>query len=418
MVDSYIDDILKEETLRLNSIDYFSEKELSCSVVEKGVVLPYAGQYENRTKGGVVSNDGFFIDQSGLHENHGCGYSVSNEDIIQVNRNAIYLGTFFPIWGHCLTDNIKKLWFLKTQQAQNLIKNGAELVYVVMMDNKYRLPQNFIDLLRAYGVDILRITQIKKPTRYNNIYVPDNSLYRKGETIFYTKEFKETRDIILNNIPKCDIPVYDKIYFSRTHLRNGKQDFGEKRIEDVFRYLGYKIFYPEQLTLAEQVALLQNCTYFAATEGSTSHNSIFCKEGITVSIIRKGSYLNNYQPTINAMCNLNVTYIDSHLSIFADKNRVWNGPFFLYVNNNLLKFAGIPSVFNNFSMHNFKRYANLAYPKNKECMYLPEFYAQRLIDEINMVYFSKGMIKRIMRVFLSRCNLSIWVPIYKKFSRK
>lgn len=415
ITDSYIDDILKEETLRLNTKDYFSKKELSCSVVENGVILPYAGEYENRTKGGVVSNDGFFFDQSGLHENHGCGYNVSNDDIIQVNKDAIYLGMFFPIWGHCITDNIKKLWFLRTQQAQDLIKNGAELVYVVMMDHKYHLPQNFIDLLRAYGVDILQIKQIKKPTRYNNIYVPDNSLYREGEMIFYTNEFKETKKIILNHIPKSDIRVYDKIYFSRTRLKNGKQDYGEKRIEDVFQYMGYKIFYPEQLTLSEQFSLLQNCTHFAATEGSTSHNSLFCKRGTKVTILRKASYINEYQFLINSMCSLNVIYVDSHLSIFVDENRVWNGPFFLYANNNLLRYADIPLIFNNFSLTSFKKYANAGYARNKEYIHLSDFYSNRLLEELNMSYFCKSIGKRMLRIFLNVCNLSIWVPMYKKF---
>lgn len=418
MIDSYIDDILREKILRLNSIDYFSEKELSWTIVENGLVLPYAGSTGSRTKGGVVENNGCFVDQSGLHENHGCGYDFPEKDIVQVNKDAIYLGMFFPIWGHCITDNIKKLWFLRTTRAQELIQNGADLVYVVMMDNQYNLPQNFIDLLQAYGVDTIQIKRIKEPTKYSNIYIPDNSLYRVGEKIFYTKEFNETKNIILNNIPRSSIRIYDKIYFSRTRLKNGKQDFGEKRIEDVFRYLGYKIFYPEQLTLAEQITLLQNCSHFAATEGSTSHNSIFCKPKTKVIIIRKGAYLNNYQPTINAINNFEVVYIDAHLSIFTDKNRVWNGPFFLYANNNLLRFADIPFVFNNFSMHSFKKYAKLAYPKNKECMELTDFYSQRLIEEINMCYFSKGLIKRIMHLFLSNCNLSIWLPVYKKLFQK
>lgn len=416
MIDSYIDDILKEETLRLNSIDYHSDENLSCHEIPNGILLPYKGEMNGKTSGGVVESDGKYVDLSGLHENHGCGYAP--EGIVKKEKKAIYLGMWFPIWGHCITDNIKKLWFLKTPEAQKLINDGADLVYIVMMSNRFKLSQSFIDLLHCLNIEFSQLKQISTPTQYQTIYIPDNSLLRKGEEMFYTKEFLETRNDILCNVAQSKNPTFDKIYFSRSRLKNGKQDFGEKRIEDVFSYLGYKIIYPEKKSFAEQVALLQGCSHFAATEGSTSHNSLFCKTHTDVCLIRKGNYLNNYQPTINHINKLKVTYIDSHLSIFTDRNRVWNGPFFLYANNNLLRFANIPLVFNNFSLKSFKCYSQFAYPQNKGNLHIADFYSQRLIEEINMSFFSKGMFKRIAHSFLSKCNLVFWVPIIKKIIHK
>lgn len=415
MIDTYIDDILKEETLRLNSIDYHSDEVLSCHEISNGILLPYKGDMNGKTSGGVVESDGGYVDLSGLHENHGCGYSVTSNDIVKKGKNAIYLGVWFPIWGHCITDNIKKLWFLKTPEAQQLINGGADLVYIVMMNDRFKLPKSFIDLLQCLKIDISQLKQITSPTQYDSIYIPDNSLIRKGEDIFYTKEFLETRNDILANLSKCKTSTYDKIYFSRSRLKNGKQDFGEKRVEDVFRYLGFKIIYPEKKSFAEQVALLQGCSHFAATEGSTSHNSLFCKRGTKVTILRKASYINEYQFLINSMCSLNVIYVDSHLSIFVDENRVWNGPFFLYVNNNLLRYADIPLIFNNFSLASLKKYANAGYARNKEYIHLYDFYSNRLLEELNMSYFCKSIGKRMLRFFLNVCNLSIWVPMYKKF---
>lgn len=415
MIDSYIDDILKEETLRLNSIDYHSDEKLSCNEIPNGILLPYKGEMNGKTSGGVVDSDGIYVDLSGLHENHGCGYTP--EEILKKEKKAIYLGMWFPIWGHCITDNIKKLWFLKTPEAQKLINDGADLVYIVMMSNRFTLPQSFIDLLHCLNIEISQLKQISTPTQYNAIYIPDNSLFRKGEEIFYTKEFHETRNDILCNVPQSKNPTFDKIYFSRSRLKNGKQDFGEKRIEDVFRYLGFKIIYPEKKSFAEQVALLQGCSHFAATEGSTSHNSMFCNEGTNVTILRKAAYINEYQFLINAMCSLSVTYVDVHLSIFVDKNKIWNGPFFLYVNNNLLHYANIPLVFNNFSIPSFKHYVNAGYSRNKDCFCLTEYYSNRLLEEMNTSYFCKNWIKRILRYILSRGNLSILVPLYKKVMR-
>lgn len=403
MIDTYIDDILKEETLRLNSVDYHSDENLSCNEIHNGILLPYKGEMNGKTSGGVVDSDGIYVDLSGLHENHGCGYSVDSKDIVRKEKNAIYLGVWFPIWGHCITDNIKKLWFLKTPEAKRLINDGADLVYIVMMNDRFTLPQSFVDLLCCLNIEITQLKQILVPTQYQSIYIPDNSLFRKGEKIFYTKEFLETRNDILANLPKCKIPTYDKIYFSRSRLKNGKQDFGEKRIEDIFRYLGYKIIYPEKKTFAEQVALLQGCSHFAATEGSTSHNSLFCKPHTEVCIIRKAGYVNDYQTTINHVNKQNVTYIDSHLSICADKNRVWNGPFFLYVNSHLCDFADLPYDCNSFSLAEFGKYVNAILPKiEKNAFEVSDFYAKKLVYEMNRTIFCKNVLKRFLhKVFFS-----------------
>ena len=37
------------------------------------------------------------------------------------NGTVIYLGMFFHIWAHCLTDNLKRVWFLKSEVYKNLV---------------------------------------------------------------------------------------------------------------------------------------------------------------------------------------------------------------------------------------------------------------------------------------------------------
>ena len=66
-------------------------------------------------------------------------------------------------------------------------------------------------------------------------------------------------------------------------------------MENVFRKKGFKVFSPEELTVKQQIALLMNCDEFASTEGSCAHNSIFCKPGTKVLILRKADYANSYQ---------------------------------------------------------------------------------------------------------------------------
>lgn len=121
---------------------------------------------------------------------------------------------------------------------------------------------------------------------------------------------------------------------------SGFREFWEKSIERVFKKLGYRIIYPESLSVDDQITLLNNCKYFAATEGSISHSSIFCKPRTSVVIIRKSHLVYSYQLSINEMADLNVTYIDAHRSANLNKAVPYYGPFYLCINRNLERYVG------------------------------------------------------------------------------
>ena len=412
MTTAYIYTPLREETIQKMSQNYYLDVSLTCQKVEQGIVLPYRGVYHGKTAGGVIDNAGVFIDNSGLHENHSGDYPCLQSEVKYSEDTAIYIGMFFPIWGHCLTDCLKKLWFLGTAEGKALLQQGCKLVCVVMMGDKFAFSQTFRDLLATLNVNLDQIEVVKQPTRYKTIYIPDDALQRKGEDIYHTSAFAQLRNRIIENISDSSCKTYDKVYFSRAHFQQGKQDIGERQIERVFRYLGYKIVYPETLSFAEQVRLLRHCTHFASTEGSISHNAMFCRKGTKVCIIRKGAYLNNYQFMINHLCELEVTYVDAHLSILVDKDRVWNGPFFLYANRNLLQFAKLPTALNGFSMHAFRKYMQKAYAKQREQILFSDYYTKRLLDELLVTYFESNLLKRLFRS-LCRCNLHLGVLICK-----
>ncbi|MBR0038306.1 MAG: DUF563 domain-containing protein [Bacteroidales bacterium] len=126
------------------------------------------------------------------------------------------------------------------------------------------------------------------------------------------------------------------VYFSRTKLQNGR-DFGEKYIEESFANAGFTVIYPETLTLEQQFLILKNCKVFASTEGSISHNVMFCQDGVQSIIVRKTRSLNGYQFSSLSIRNSDSVWIDAHLSLFKIFDGSY-GPFFLYVNDNLSRY--------------------------------------------------------------------------------
>lgn len=257
------------------------------------------------------------------------------EELSYVDAKAskcIYLGLFLNIWGHCITDNLKKLWFLRTDECRKLLNDGYSICCTLQGPNK-EFISHFKELLNYLGINADDIHIVSDVESFSELVEPDNALDEKHHL---HQEYKNTIDVIRQNIP-YDANMPKKIYFSRSNLHNGR-DFGEKYLEEVFSQLGYTIIHPEELTTEVQLKMLKSCDSFASTEGSISHNVMFCRPDVDAIIIRKTRSCNGYQYTANVICGCNLTYVDAHMSI-------WNifgndfGPFFLYVNDNVVSFA-------------------------------------------------------------------------------
>ena len=67
---------------------------------------------------------------------------------------------------------------------------------------------------------------------------------------------------------------------------------------------------------------------------------IFCKDHSEVILIPRAFYITGYQEALNNVHDLNIVYIDSSLSVFANNDFPWGGPFFYFLSKNLLKYFG------------------------------------------------------------------------------
>lgn len=327
--------------------NYFVDKELSFSVIKHGTILPHKDVYVDGKwtwgKGGIIDSDGKFIKSSHVKSNVGEGYNPALKSIQHSSETVIYLGLFYPVWGHVITDNIRRLWFLKSKVFKKDFRNYP-LVYcswggkILSSDNQ----KNFKRLLEILEVDVNRLQPITQPTQFENIILPDES-FVYGET--FTKEYQETIDHIRGFALKNRTPTsYKKIYYFY-----GRKQFGEERLAKYFYSKGYAIVQPEFLTLDEQLNLLINCECFASTIGSSSHNSIFLRDDVELVLIpRSANAFTLYQQAINQVHPINANYIDSSISVFNERH-----DFFCFIISEQLKrFFG--DKFDGYSVEDFK----------------------------------------------------------------
>ena len=168
--------------------------------------------------------------------------------------------------------------------------------------------------------------------------MPDESYFsgRNNLSVMFSNEYLETIDIIKSFALKNYLPLSNKNFY----IFYGRNSFGEERLANYFYSKGFAIVKPEKLSLEEQLNLFLNCTNFASTVGSCSHNVVFLKDFSNIHLIPRaiGTALNERQFGINHIPFIkNLGYVDSALSIFLDNLK---GPFCYIVSENLRKYFG------------------------------------------------------------------------------
>lgn len=321
--------------MKRDAVERCLDLELSYKRYEDVTILPYKVQQKPlRFLGGIQDHQGQFILSSGWDPVHSGAYDVDHSIEKAHVDKAIYIGVLYHVWGHCLMEDISRLWFLKTEEGRRLLEEGYRVVYCGLRNQTP--PQHVRELFLLAGFDILDFVQITCVTSCSKIVIPDKSLIRKDDSYYYTKEFASIIHTIRDNVP--EIPC-DKIYFSRKGPKVAK-DYGEDAIIALLEDKGFRIIEPTTLSVKEQIGLVKGCQVFAATEGSISHIAIFARPGTHHMLLRKEwRNLISYTGVVNHLADLDVAYIDAnHTTHVKDLRQEYSGPFYLCVNRFLERY--------------------------------------------------------------------------------
>ena len=320
------------------SVSHSFDTSLSFRLFNNAMVAPY---YEwNHSIGCVIDENGEVVkDSECLEWKENAGY-YQLDTAESEHKKVIFLGFLLTVFGHSYTDNLRKLWFLDTEEYKAMTEQGYELVYTTGWNRP--IPKNVADVFQLAGIDITQARHITTLTRFDEVIIPDNCFRATDLGRIYCNEYIDLLNRIKSSIPETEDGP-SKVYFTRTKYKAAsRKEYGEKSIERVFRRMGYAVVAPEELPVLEQFQLIRGCDCFAATEGSVSHLSLFAKPGTAVAILTKANYLNVHQVMINELADLDVTYIEANHSSRTDKSYPWWGPFYLCINRYLVRFVGHP----------------------------------------------------------------------------
>ena len=351
-------------------VNHYKEEKLYWNVISNAIILPHEESCDG-VCGGIIDDKHEFIDGSGLHRGMEQCYDISGKKISESDEDIIFLGVWANfVWGHCLTDNIKRLWVLKNE---NFMKKYGHLRFVFVPSHNVNIQTNFHQLLKILGIDNIRLEPINEITKFRKIILPDECFWKEEDgTRFFTKEYINLIDQIRNYGKDHFEPTTDKkIYFTYRNFP-AYRTIGEQKIEKFFSEIGFKIISPEEYTFVEQLNILLNCEEFASTIGSLAHNSIFLRDKTKMYLIPRANFITEYQLALDQVHDLDITYIDSTLSFYVNPKRKWEGPFYFIVSRNLEKCFGHKYKYKENKL-DFYIYKHLGYSMNNVSQ-LPDYY--------------------------------------------
>lgn len=371
--------------------DSIKSKELDVAYLENGIIIPLQGLWDRKGIGGVIDEKGkihdyclrnyiYYTDNYVRKESpdnyYGANPDTDLNNVKYVDEEIIFLGIGFSQrdYGHTIYESLGRLWYLLDKDAS---KYKVGLISPPSKD--------CIDLLTLFGIMEQNIIAITEPTKYRNVIIPETS----SAILFDINiKFKKIIDRISDKIEPYN---FEKVYFSRNKLHY-KRTLHEKPLENVFMNNGFKVFYPEELSVKEKIAIVKGCKYYAGFNGSNIVHSAFAKQGTNIICLLR---CNNepYHPVFNILNNTNIILVTSNdLSLPIGGGA---GPFIICGNEYLFKF---------FDDYNFKYNKKSFLYNNYQILdYIfvwGQIFKEALVKDINVIEISnKQIADNIIKIY-------------------
>lgn len=308
------------------------------NIVNSGIILPFLPD----GRGGVCDSEFNFIESSkynGEWIKAGGGYDIDTKNIIRdYDYDAIFLGFFYRHWGHFIMDCLGRAWYLCTDDIQKDI-NQFKIIFLTR--NGKEVDGNYLRFFELLGIKRENLLSVTKPTRFRNVIIPRCATWTKEGDLCVTPFQFAASHLILDNGNKDRYDGED-IYLSREHFVDAKhKEIGEKRISKLFKENCFRIYYPEELSLEDQILMFRNAGSIACINGTIPLNIVFCykTKHPKVLVLNKTSLPHN---NLNKVCNA-VGVVPKCLDVYNEPIKghpryLGEGPFWLKVTDELIRF--------------------------------------------------------------------------------
>ena len=303
---------------------------LKPQIIEKGILQPFLKYKRSRLfrmlniSAGVLTSAGMPVRQSEVIANERdrvrpLRINPGEIEIKYIDADAIYFCIPQNHFGHILTGTMAFAYILLDKTYQN-----HKIIFTPFPNTYNNVPCETTRKMLGYlGVKEENIMVIDEYTQFKSVVVLELSLRcvrlsRFRKRLFeIDKEFIDTFRTISQKF--IDEKSPKKIYFSRSKF-SVRPIMYEDKIEQIFRKNGYEIFYPEALSLEEQIKLVANADFYVCLQGTLEHHSLFMKDGATFIVMARKNARTERQVLIDQLQQtIKHIYLSANIQPFGDK---------------------------------------------------------------------------------------------------
>lgn len=343
-----------EETFSKVVNNYYFENSNfdNCIVVDNGFILPAKKKVdENDTiyyEGGVVDDKMNFVKNSQFLRKSKGGSLTDAYDFLQndaefVDADVLYAGILINHFGHFLVEGLSRLWYW----CEN-IDNNLHIAF--LMPKKQTIFPQFWEFMDMLGIDRNKVHIIKDITRFKKIYVPSQAHILDTS---YNDKFTVPYKYITSKLPDKN---KEKYYLSRSKFKGGTLCLGEYLFENIYKNNGYKIVYPERLSLKEQITIIKNASELVGISGTAMHMALFADDNIDITILERTDCPVPEQALINQAIKANAYYVGVNINPFPTDHSV--GPTLLSVTDEMSAYCKAKNLKVNPSLINYVKSAD------------------------------------------------------------
>lgn len=378
--------------------NYLNNASIGHLHVKNGFILPVIRPSVTSFLGGVVNSEKKFV--AGLIRHHdltdwgpSCNksYDFDENSVTVSNESVVFGGILMPHFGHFLIESLSRLWYVV--QNKEILENH-KIVFVFAYEKVPSFAYEFFDLI---GIPLDKIVFLKNITKFDEIIVPDQS----GYLVHYVhKEYLYVYDeMVRNSHKKYTGDAYKKIFLSRSKCKTGYKLIGEEYFEKFFEEHGFKVLYPDEMSMTEKVFLISSADEVVATCGTISHYSLFAKKDSKFVII--GRNFNDCpisQIIVNTVKGYDYRLIDcSYNFLFSD---LYRGVSLLYPTKYWAEY--VKDTYNELEIAPMDSSYIFEYIK-----YFYQFYKNTDLFNFNSESFVRDFFKRCGRLFFDEDFISL-----------
>lgn len=195
------------------------------------------------------------------------------------DETVVFMGAFMmPHFGHLITEGMSRFWFFLTESSPAYrIVCGAPPFGASTVIKKIFKPgaYHWQRFLRCLHLDRSHFAVTMSPVRFRKILVPEATWVERNHT--FPVHFDLTRTVAKNLIEEAALdPDPRPVYLSRNRLKAANLRYrNEELVEKYCRESGWRIIYPERLSLRDQAIIANKHAVFAGCIGSAFHTLLF-----------------------------------------------------------------------------------------------------------------------------------------------